>query len=174
MAILEILVYPDPILKKKSIPVEKVDDSVRAFILDLEETMRNGPGGVGIAAPQVGRLERIVIVDVSSKHKISSHGCLYLINPEIVDQEGSQVGREGCMSVPDYTGNVARATNITVKALDLTGESKTYNIEGFEAVAVQHEMDHLDGLLFLDRLVSKRDSLFRRKNYKKSATSGAG
>jgi peptide deformylase len=173
MAILEILVYPNPILKKKSIPVEKVDDSVRAFVSDLEETMRNGPGGVGIAAPQVGRLERIVIVDVSSKRKVFSHGCLYLINPEIVEQEGSQVGREGCMSVPDYTGNVARATNITVKALDLEGETKTYNIEGFEAVAVQHEMDHLDGLLFLDRLVSKRDSLFRRKNYKNSATSGA-
>ena len=173
MAILEILVYPNPILKKKSIPVEKVDDSLREFISDLEETMRNGPGGVGIAAPQVGRLERIVIVDVSSKRKVSSHGCLYLINPEIVDQEGSQVGREGCMSVPDYTGNVARATHITVKALDLAGEPKTYNIEGFEAVAVQHEMDHLDGLLFLDRLVSKRDSLFRRKNYKNSATSGA-
>jgi peptide deformylase len=173
MAILEILVFPNPILKRISTPVAKVDDSLRDFISDLEETMRNGPGGVGIAAPQVGRMERIVIVDVSSKRKVSSHGCLYLINPEIINQEGSQVGREGCMSVPDYTGNVARATNITVKALDLAGETKTYFIEGFEAVAVQHEMDHLDGLLFLDRLVSKRDSLFRRKNYKKSAASGA-
>jgi len=173
MALLEILVYPNPLLKKKSVPVEKVDASVREFIANLEETMRNGPGGVGIAAPQVGRLERIIIIDVSSKPKVSSHGCLYLINPEIVDQEGSEVGREGCMSVPDYTGNVARATNITVKALDHAGNPKTYHIEGFEAVAVQHEMDHLDGLLFLDRIVSKRDSLFHRKNYKKSATSGA-
>ena len=173
MAILEIFVYPDPRLKKKSIPVEKIDDSVRAFISDLEETMRNGPGSVGVAAPQVGRLERIVIVDVSSKRKVSSHGCLYLINPEITEQEGSQVGREGCLSVPDYTGNVARAAKITVKALDPSCESHTYHFEGFEAIAVQHEMDHLDGLLFLDRLVSKRDSLFRRKNYKKSATTGA-
>ncbi len=173
MAVLEILVYPDSRLKEKSLPVEKLNDAVRAFINDLEETMRAGPGGVGIAAPQVGRLERIVIVDVSSKPKVSSHGCLCLINPEIVEKEGSQVGREGCLSVPEYTGNVARATRITVNALDPSGQKRTYNMEGFEAVAVQHEMDHLDGLLFLDRLVSKRDGLFRRKNFKKSAPAGA-
>ena len=129
---------------------------------------------MGIAAPQVGRLERIIIVDVSSKPKVSSHGCLYLINPEIIRQEGSRVGREGCLSVPDYTGNVARAIHITVNALDPSGKRHTYHMEGFEAIAVQHEMDHLDGLLFLDRLVSKRDSLFRRKNYKKSSPTGAG
>lgn len=174
MAVLEILVYPNPRLKEKSLPVEKLDDSVRAFIKDMEETMRAGPGSVGIAAPQVGRPERIVIVDVSSKPKISSHGCLYLINPEIVRQEGYQVGREGCLSVPDFTGNVARATHVTVTAQDPSGKRNTYHMEGFEAIAVQHEMDHLDGLLFLDRLVSKRDSLFRRKNYKKSAPAGAG
>ncbi len=173
MAVLEVLVYPDPRLKKISLPVDKLDSAVRAFINDLEETMRAGPGGVGIAAPQVGRLERIVIVDVSSKPKVSSHGCLYLINPEIVRREGSQVGREGCLSVPDYTGNVARARRITVNALDPSGQRRAYDMEGFEAVAVQHEMDHLDGVLFLDRLVSKRASLFRRKNYKKSAPAGA-
>ncbi|MEE8260414.1 MAG: peptide deformylase, partial [Nitrospinaceae bacterium] len=109
MAVLDILVYPDPRLKEISKPVAQFDDSLRSFILDLEETMRAGPGGVGIAAPQVGRLERIVIVDVSGKPKIKHHGRLVLINPKIISKEGSAVGREGCLSVPEYTGNVARA-----------------------------------------------------------------
>jgi peptide deformylase len=107
MAVLDILVYPDPRLKQVSNPVELFDNSLRSFILDLEETLRAGPGGVGIAAPQVGRLERIVIVDVSCKPRIKHHGRLVLINPEVLSEEGSAVGREGCLSVPEYTGNVA-------------------------------------------------------------------
>lgn len=174
MAALEILIYPDPRLKKISQPVEKFDDDLLSFISDLEETLRAGPGGVGIAAPQVGRLERIVIVDVSSKQNVSSHGCLYLVNPEIIAREGSAVGREGCLSVPDYTGNVERAKKISLRAEDPSGKSHTWEMEGFEAVAVQHEMDHLDGLLFLDRLVSRRNGLFLRKVYKKPASAGAG
>jgi peptide deformylase len=162
MAVLDILVYPDPRLKEISKPVVQFDDSLRSFILDLEETMRAGPGGVGIAAPQVGRLERIVIVDVSGKPKIKQHGRLILINPEIISQEGSAVGREGCLSVPEYTGNVARAKFITLRALDEFGKSHEFQMERYEARAVQHEMDHLDGLLLLDRLVSRRD-LFRRQ-----------
>ncbi len=128
--------------------------------------MRAGPGGVGIAAPQVGRLQRIAIVDVSSKPKVKSHGRLVLINPEIVEWEGYAKGREGCMSVPDYTGNVIRAKRITLEYLDETGTPRTLESEGFEAVAIQHEIDHLDGILFLDRLVSRRADLFRRKVYK--------
>ena len=98
MAVLDILVYPDPRLKQVSRPVEQFDETLRNFIGDLEETMRAGPGGVGIAAPQVGRFERIVIVDVSAKPKIKHHGRLVLINPVITSQEGSVVGREGCLS----------------------------------------------------------------------------
>jgi peptide deformylase len=162
MAVLDILVYPDPRLKEISKPVAQLDDSLRSFVLDLEETMRAGPGGVGIAAPQVGRLERIVIVDVSGKPKIKHHGRLILINPEIISQEGSAVGREGCLSVPEYTGNVARAKFITLRALDEFGKAREFQMERYEARAVQHEMDHLDGLLLLDRLVSRRD-LFRRQ-----------
>ena len=162
MAVLDILVYPDPRLKEISKPVAQFDDSLRSFILDLEETMRAGAGGVGIAAPQVGRLERIVIVDVSGKPKIKHHGRLILINPEIISKEGSAVGREGCLSVPEYTGNVARAKFITLRALDEFGKSREFQMERYEARAVQHEMDHLDGLLLLDRLVSRRD-LFRRQ-----------
>ena len=170
MAVLEILVYPDPRLKQISEPVETVDQALLDFIADLEETMRAGPGGVGIAAPQVGCFKRIVIVDVSCKPKIPHHGRLVLINPVIATSNGSVVGREGCLSVPDYTGNVARAERITLNAWDETGAERVYSMEGFEARAVQHEMDHLEGLLFLDRLVSRRD-IFRRKVYQKSRAS---
>jgi peptide deformylase len=165
MAILEILTYPDPRLKQVAALVGHFDATLRRFVADLEETMRAGPGGVGIAAPQVGRFERIVIVDVSGKPKIKQHGRLILINPEITAWDGYVVGREGCMSVPDYTGNVIRAERITLAASDAEGAEHSYEMEGYEARAVQHEIDHLDGLLFLDRLVSRRNDLFRRKTY---------
>ena len=158
MAVLPILAYPDERLKKISQPVDKVDDRLRTFIADLEETMRAGPGGVGIAAPQVGHFVRIVIVDVSTKKKITHHGRLVLINPEITEWEGMLVGREGCMSI--------RAERIALTALNEQGESFELNSEGYEARAIQHEIDHLDGLLFLDRLVSRRNDLFKRKVYK--------
>lgn len=168
MAILEILKYPDERLKQLSEPVERFDDELRAFIVDLEETMRAGPGGVGIAAPQVGRFEQIVIVDCSVTRKpVPNQGRMVLINPEITKWEGMDVGREGCMSVPDYTGNVIRAERITLQAYDEQGELQKYSCEGYEARAVQHECDHLDGMLFLDRLVSRRNDLFKRKVYQK-------
>ena len=166
MAILDILVYPDSRLGRVSSPVENIDDELSKFVFDLEETMRAGPPSVGIAAPQVGRFERIVIIDVSSKPEIPNHGKLILINPKIILKQGSVVGREGCLSVPDYTGNVMRAEVVTLQALNLVGKTLDYEMEGFEARAMQHEIDHLDGLLFLDRLVSRRSSLFRRKVYK--------
>lgn len=162
MPVLEILVYPDPRLKRISKRVETLDDSLREFISDLEATMRAQPGCVGIAAPQVGRFSRIAIVDVSFKPRIPSHGRLILINPEILDREGETIGREGCLSVPDYTGNVARSERITLQATDERGSERTYAMEGFEARAVQHELDHFEGLLFLDRLTRGKKSLFRR------------
>lgn len=161
----EILTYPDSRLRQVSNPVETFDAELAEFVRGLEITMRSGPGGVGIAAPQVGRFQRIVIVDVSARKKTASHGCLVLINPEIVHWEGLAVGREGCMSVPDYTGNVVRAERIRLHARDEAGTSNEYECEGFEARAIQHEIDHLDGLLFLDRLLSRRADLFRRKVY---------
>ena len=166
MAILDVLVYPDTRLKRVSSPVKNIDDDLSKFIFDLEETMRAGPPSVGIAAPQVGRFERIVIIDVSSKPDIPNHGKLILINPKIVSKQGSVVGREGCLSVPDYTGNVMRAEALTLQALNQVGKTVNYQMEGFEARAISHEIDHLDGVLFLDRLVSRRNSLFRRKVYK--------
>lgn len=166
MAILDILVYPDPRLAQISSPVESFDDELLSFIFNLEETMRAGPPSVGIAAPQAGHFERIIIVDVSSKPKTPNHGKLTLINPKILYKQGSMIGREGCLSVPEYTGNVSRAEKITLQALNSEGRILNYAMEGFEARAVQHEIDHLDGLLFLDRLVSRRSSLFLRKVYK--------
>lgn len=167
MAVLDILTYPDTQLKQESVAVESFDAGIQRFIADLEETRLAGLGAVGIAAPQVGKFHRIVIVDVSKlKRPVANHGHLILVNPEITSWEGYAVGREGCLSVPDYTGNVIRAERIQLTAFDPTGERREYDMEGFEARAIQHEMDHLDGLLFLDRLVSKRNDLFRRKVFK--------
>jgi len=165
MAVLAILVYPDERLKQVSTPVTDFDDVLRRFLADFEETMRVSPGCVGLAAPQVGYFKRVVLVDVSGKPKVSHHGRLLLINPEIVARESEVVGREGCLSVPDYTGNVARAERVRIRYQDEAGAAHELECEGYEARAVQHEMDHLDGLLFLDRLVSRRD-LFRRRQYK--------
>ena len=166
MSSLEILKYPDERLKQVSAEVEAFDDALRSFIIKLEVTMRAGPGGVGIAAPQVARFEHIVIVDVSNKPKIKHNGCMILVNPEITEWDGYKIGREGCMSVPDYTGNVMRAERIKLEAFDEHGIKREFECEGYEARAVQHEIDHLDGLLFLDRLVSRKKDLFRRKVYK--------
>jgi peptide deformylase len=171
MAILDVLTIPDPRLKQESQPVEQFDSSLRDFVNDLEETMRISPGGVGIAAPQVARFDCIVIVDVSCKPKIKSHGRLVLINPEIIEWQGMEKGREGCMSVPDYTGNVIRAKTIKLKAYDEFGALQQYDCEGYEARAIQHEVDHLEGILFLDRLVSRRTDLFQRKVYQEKSSS---
>lgn len=164
MARLPVLVYPDERLKRISSPVTDFNGALRDFIADLDETMRAFPGCVGLAAPQVNRPQRIVIVDVSAKPDIPHHGRLVLVNPEVTESEGEAVGREGCLSVPDYTGNVARAGRIRLRARNADGEAREFECEGYEARAVQHEIDHLDGLLFLDRLVNRRD-LFRRRKY---------
>lgn len=166
MAVLEILTYPDERLRQVSDPVEQFDATFQRRVDDLEETRLAGPGAVGIAAPQVGWFQRVVIVDVSGRKKTRNHGHLILVNPEITEWDGYAVGREGCLSVPDYTGNVIRAEKIHLSALDREGNALSFDMDGFEARAVQHEMDHIDGLLFLDRLVSRRQDLFQRKVYK--------
>ena len=166
MAVLEILTLPDERLRQVSEPVDNFDSGLQRFIDDLEETRRAGPAAVGIAAPQVGRFQRIAIVDVSGKKNIPNHGYLILVNPEITHWEGFEIGREGCLSVPDYTGNVIRATRLRLVARDRLGEPLEFEMEGFEARAVQHELDHLDGMLFVDRVVSRRTDLFRRKVYR--------
>lgn len=165
MAVLPIRVFPDPILKEKAAPVES-PAGMQEFLDDLVETMRHSPGGVGIAAPQVGAPLRIIVVDVSDHRRggmEANHGLLALLNPEIVAMGGEQIVREGCMSVPDYTANVRRAQWVLVDAFDRRGERTIVEAIGFEAVVIQHEMDHLDGILFLDRIASVKNDLFRRK-----------
>jgi peptide deformylase len=169
MAVLPIRVFPDPVLKEKSAPVEGVTAEVSALVADLIDTMRNSPGGVGISAPQVGEPRRVIVVDVSGHRRGGqepNHGLLVLVNPEILAMGGKQIVREGCMSIPDYTANVQRAQWVLVDALDGNGNRRIIESLGFEAVAIQHEMDHLDGVLFLDRVVSIKTDLFRRKKYR--------
>jgi peptide deformylase len=167
MPIQPILRYPHPVLKKLCNSVVQIDQSILDLIQDLEDTMHDGPGSVGVAAPQIGVTLRVCVVDVSkNRHgKENNHGLLRMINPEITSRSGSATMREGCMSVPDYTGDVDRATDITLQFSQPDGTVTVINASGFEAVAIQHEMDHLDGVLFLDRVTSIKTGLFRRKNY---------
>ncbi|MBI3187658.1 MAG: peptide deformylase [Gammaproteobacteria bacterium] len=161
---LEILTYPDERLKQLSEPVPVIDARIVDFIRELEATRLAGPSACGIAAPQVGVFQRIVIVDVSNMKKpVANHGHMIMINPEIIEHDGMTMGREGCLSVPEFTGNVMRAEKIKIHFQNPQGEVIEFETAGFEARAIQHEMDHLDGLLFLDRLVSRRTDLFRRK-----------
>jgi len=165
---MEILIYPDQRLKQLSESVETIDKEILEFIAELEQTRLAGPGAVGIAAPQVDIFKRVVIVDVSNMRKpVDNHGHMIMINPEITEWDGMAMGREGCLSVPDFTGNVIRAEKIKLHYIDENGKDIEIESSGFEARAIQHEMDHLDGLLFLDRLVSRRSDLFQRKTYKK-------
>jgi len=166
MAVQEVLVYPDPRLKEICAPVDGFDVTVTELLNDLVDTMVDAGHSVGIAAPQIGVLRRAAVVDVSKSKlgkKQENHGLLQMVNPVIIEREGSNIVREGCMSVPDYTGNVTRAESIVVQFIDETGQHQVVRCEGFEAVAVQHELDHLDGFLFLDRVSSLKTDLFRRK-----------
>ena len=165
MSVRPILVYPDPILKQVAEPVEEIDETVVDVVQDLVDTMVDAGHSVGVAAPQIGVLKRVVVVDVSKSKlgKENNHGLLEMINPEIIEKSGSKMMREGCMSVPDYTGNVTRAEHIVVEFTNREGQIRVIEASGFEAVAIQHELDHLDGLLFLDRVSSLKTDLYRRK-----------
>jgi peptide deformylase len=152
----DVLLHPHPLLTQAAAPV--TPDSAAPVVEDLLETMRSFGHCVGIAAPQIGELVRVAVVDVTGHRKATtSHGELVLVNPVIVASSGAEVGREGCLSIPELTGNVRRATHVTVEAEGLRVET-----EGFEARALQHEIDHLDGLLFLDRVESLEADVFRR------------
>ncbi|KRT56843.1 peptide deformylase [endosymbiont of Ridgeia piscesae] len=130
---------------------------------------------MGIAAPQVSDFRRVIIIDCSQTRKpVPNHGRLVLVNPEISKWDGFELGREGCLSVPDYTGNVIRAERIKLTAQDPYGEPLEFDMEGYEARALQHEVDHLDGILFVDRLVSRRTDLFQRKVYQKGGKKKQG
>lgn len=158
----EILKHPDARLRSTAAPVAAFDEGLVDLCQQLEDAMRAGPGGVGIAAPQVGLDMRLVIVDCSqSLRPCKNHGLLYLVNPEIESREGKSLGREGCLSVPDWVGMVARAKSVQISYDDLQGRRQRLEASGFEARVIQHEIDHLDGVLFIDRVLSSKD-LVRR------------
>jgi peptide deformylase len=159
----EVLLHPDPRLKQVARPIEP-GDRVDRLAADLVETMRAGPRTVGLAAPQVGELVRVLVVDCSGHPKAhDSHGLLVLVNPVIAASAGSEIGREGCLSIPEITANVRRATEVVVAAASPEGAPLRIEAAGFEARALQHEIDHLDGVLILDRVASLDTDVFRRR-----------
>lgn len=158
----EVLTYPHPLLRQKSQAVEDVlAPNIQSVIQDLLDTAMASGHSVGIAAPQIGALWRIVYIDCS-KHAPKGLGPQLLINPMITEREDSYQMREGCMSLPDYVGPVPRARRIVVHALNREGQAVEFKAAKFEAVVIQHEIDHLDGILFIDRMVSMKTDLLRR------------
>jgi peptide deformylase len=137
-----------------------------ALAADLVDTMRASPACVGLAAPQIGVARRAFVVDVTGHPKATTcHGLIVVFEPVVITAGGRAIGREGCLSVPDFTADVARATEIVVRGLGVEGKEVVVATEGFEARALQHEIDHLDGLLILDRVASLATDVFRRRTY---------
>ncbi len=150
-------------LKTPAAPVSPGDQAIGPIIQDMLDTLRASPG-VALAAPQIGCPVQIIVVDVARKKGERGHGLVVLLNPRINRQEQTRIVREGCLSVPDYTGNVLRYEHAVVEGLSPEGTPITIDAAGFEALAFQHELDHLDGTLFLDRIQSQDTDLFRRRN----------
>ncbi len=166
MAILEILQYPHPILKKKTQPIQKIDPTIRRLIQDMAETMYAAPG-VGLAAPQVGHPLRLAVLDITPANQAKN--LVVLINPEIVVAEGECLWEEGCLSVPDYNEEVKRKKKIVVRCQNLEGENvEVVGDNNLLSIALQHEIDHLDGILFIDRLSTLKRDLFKKRLQKES------
>lgn len=160
MTILNILHFPDERLRQKAVPVEIVDDTIRQLVSDMFETMYDAPG-IGLAAVQVNVHQRVIVVDISEDHS-EPHA---LINPEIIDKQGTEEMDEGCLSVPGVFEKVQRADEITFRALDTRGKPFEMRAQGLLAVCIQHEIDHLNGKLFIDYL-----SNLKRQRVKKRLT----
>jgi peptide deformylase len=161
MAVLKILTYPDPKLRKKSAPVEKIDGEIEKLLDDMAETMYDAPG-IGLAAPQVGVNLRVCIIDISPREE-GSPGLIELINPVILSAEGEQIAEEGCLSIPGFMSDVKRKARVKVRAIDRKGERLELDGTGLLARALQHEIDHLDGVLFIDRLGKLKRELLKKK-----------
>lgn len=164
--ILPVVRLPNASLKIPCAPVAIADPAVQRFIDDMLDTMNHHPRCVGLAANQVGKSWQIITVDASRIDKPGTrHGTVVLLNPRLVHAAGEVLLREGCLSAPDYTGNVRRQTSVVVEGLTRAGKDLRIEAEGFEAIVLQHELDHLAGKLFLDRVSSIATDVFRRKNY---------
>jgi peptide deformylase len=163
----EILVWPHPTLKLKAKPVAVVDDTIRTLIKDMFESMYEADG-VGLAAPQVGVLSNVIVLDTTPRQPESKP--VAMVNPEIVELEGKMVYREGCLSIPGEAEDVERAAIVTVKYLDENGVQQTLRAEGLLAVAIQHETDHLKGLMFVDHVSALKREVIRKRMKKYQAT----
>lgn len=162
MGVRPIVLYPNPILKRLCWVIDPASDLGREVAADLVETLDSG-AGVGLAAPQIGYPYRVILVDAARNPKRHGQGRFVLFDPQIVERSGRQVIREGCLSIPEYTGNVVRAWEVVVEGTTPEGEKIRVRAEDYEAVVFQHEIDHLDGILFLDRIANTKTDLFRRK-----------
>ncbi len=166
MAILHICTYPEEILRQRAEPITEIDEEVVKLVDHMAETMYSAPG-IGLAATQVGVAKQVLVADMAPRRPESE--LIVLINPEIVAAEGEVIFEEGCLSVPDYQAEVKRHEKITVRGLNLKGEEVEIEAEGLLAVVLQHEIDHLNGMLFIDRLSKLKRDLYKRKVRKQLA-----
>jgi peptide deformylase len=162
--ILDIKVFPDKVLRKKSEPVKDIDEKIKKLLDDMTETMYAAPG-IGLAAPQVGVNKRVLVIDILSHDE--KGGLLKIINPEILSAEGEVIGEEGCLSIPLEYADVKRYEKVTVKYLDENGEEKVIEAEGLLSRALQHEIDHLDGILFIDKISPLKREMIKKRFKKK-------
>ncbi|MCU0572576.1 MAG: peptide deformylase [Syntrophobacteraceae bacterium] len=160
MACLQICTYPDPILRRKAEPVTTIDRDIHRLIDEMAETMYSAPG-IGLAANQVGKAQRVLVVDLQRPEY--DRGLLVLVNPKIVAASGETTYEEGCLSVPEFFSNVKRYEQVTVQAMDKDGNPVEVSASGLLAVVLQHEIDHLEGRLFIDHLGTITRELFKRK-----------
>ncbi|MBF0188557.1 MAG: peptide deformylase [Magnetococcales bacterium] len=162
MALLPIVTAPDKRLKEKALPVESVDDDLRTFMDDMLETMYDAPG-IGLAATQVGVAKRVIVVDVEAGREGRAPNPLCLANPEIIASEGEIAWEEGCLSVPEQMAEVERAAWVRIRALNRDGEVVEFDADGLLAVCLQHEIDHLNGVLFIDHLSRLKRAMIVKK-----------
>jgi len=170
MSLLAIRTYPEGVLKKKALPVAELNGDLQRLIDDMFETMYAAPG-IGLAAPQVGVSRRLLVIDLSLKgEEGKNYPPIVLVNPEIVEAEGEVETEEGCLSLPGLTGAVQRAEKVFVKGLTREGKPLELEASGLLAIALQHEIDHLEGTLILDRLSPIKRAFYKKKIAKKSLT----
>jgi peptide deformylase len=161
MSIQKIYQYPDPVLRKETETITTFDDNLASLAEDMAETMYDAPG-VGLAAPQIGRSVKLIVVD-TSRDKEGERQFMPMVNPEIIAREGTQIDEEGCLSVPDLTSTVKRSKKITVSFQDIQGQVHELSTEDRFAVVLQHEIDHINGILFIDHLSPLKRSLYKKK-----------
>jgi peptide deformylase len=165
MADLEVLHFPDPRLKEVSVPIGNVDEDLRALALEMLQVMYDEPG-IGLAAPQVGHAIRLVVMDTEWSDEDAERAPTVIVNPEITLHEGKILWEEGCLSVPDFTAEVERSEHIVVRYHDLDGKEVVEDVTGLRAVCFQHEIDHLDGKLFIDRISRLKRSMYVKRRKK--------